>query len=127
MKKLISKNATKTYKVFLESYNDTLYMNMYSYDTLICGLKLSFDSNGNVTKKLFITDTINYSITTQKHLHKFINEFDFENKYILGQYPQQLAKQLFNLVERGFFRHAKNMSEFETYNYYASKRFLLKY
>lgn len=128
--KLLRKNSTGSYKVYMQQINDNFYIAMYSYGTLICAIDIN-----DKEQRLIITDTLDYSMTTQKHLHEFVNLYGFKgrNELIKGAYlnsknedvyifknHKPLAQQIYDLYERKIVRHAKNLKDFVPYQYYAS-------
>ena len=128
--KLLKKNSTGSYKVYMQQINDNFYIAMYSYGTLICAIDVNDKEN-----RLIITDTLNYSMTTQKHLHKFITDYEFNGrKHLIANYfmkenseivmwfknHKSLAKQIYDLYDQKIVRHAKNLKDFVPYQYYAS-------
>lgn len=122
--KLIEKNSTHSYKVYMQEVNNNFYIAAYSYGVLIAAIRIS-DKN----KPIFITDTIDYSVSTQKHLRKFVETYDFQGKDKLifnfwkSNLPyKSIAKQLFALVDKKVIRHAKSSIDFDSYTYYASIR-----
>lgn len=115
--KLLYKNSTGSYKVFMEKFNNNFYITAYSYGALICAKDINDKKN-----RLIITDTIDYSMTTQKHLNEFCTEFDFQGKSTLfspnGWFirnNKSLAKHLKEMVKTNVVRHAKNLIDFVSY------------
>ena len=128
--KLLRKNSTGSYKVYMQQVNDNFYIAFYSYGTLICAIDVN-----DKEKRLIITDTLDFSVSTQKHLHEFVNTFDFKGKtdLVRGSYVNSkdedvyifkthkpLAKQIYDLYDQKVVRHAKNLKDFVPYQYYAS-------
>jgi hypothetical protein len=83
----IYKNSTKSYKVYKETdENNKTWIVAYSYEAPIAILN---DNTGN----LFLTPYSDYSVTTQKHLRHFYENYVNQYQYPTS-YGTPLVKQL---------------------------------
>jgi hypothetical protein len=100
MKILVHENSTKSYKVYLETdKSNKQWVVAYSYKAPIAIVDA-------MSGELILTNYSAYSVTTQKHLKHFYENFVNQYKYQTS-YGKPLVKQLKNLtkefsLKRGF-------------------------
>jgi len=92
MKKLIYQNSTKSYEVYLETDNtNKQWIVAYSYEAPIAIVN-------DYTGELILTNYSGYSVTTQKHLNHFYENYVNQYRYPTS-YGKPLVKQLKNLTK----------------------------